>query len=77
MAKLLIEVECGTSKGGTTDECEFCRFLEDNDNCQYWCRLFGEHELMTKSMREGFRHHLRCPACLAAENAAKGEKEEQ
>jgi hypothetical protein len=67
MVKLVIEIECGTSKGGDMNECEFCHFLEGDDNCQYWCKLFGGHELMTGSAREGFRHHLRLPACRAAE----------
>jgi hypothetical protein len=70
--KIVIDIEAGTSKGATPDECEFCHFLEDNDNCQYWCRLFNADELIGKGRRDGFRHHLRLPACLAAEERLKG-----
>lgn len=66
MIKLLVKVECGT------EACGDCRHLEATGMAEWACRLFDKGLGNTHSE---YIMPERCPACLAAERAAKKEGE--
>jgi hypothetical protein len=61
MAKLLIEVKCGT------EACGDCRHTEATGPAEWACRLFNKN---LGSTRDEDTMPERCPSCLAAERAA-------